>query len=60
MPKVILTDATPTMNQRSFASAEFALTKKRKRREKFVAEMERVVLWARLIAVREPLYPICG
>ena len=31
------------MNQRSFASAEYALKKKRTRREKFLAEMERVV-----------------
>ena len=29
------------MNQRSFASAEYALKKKRTRREKFLAEMER-------------------
>jgi hypothetical protein len=31
------------MSQRSFASAEFALKKKRTRREKFLADMERVV-----------------
>jgi len=31
------------MNQRSFASAAYALKKKRTRREKFLAEMERVV-----------------
>ena len=31
------------MNQRSFASAGYALKKKRTRREKFLAEMERVV-----------------
>ena len=60
MPKVIETEATPTMSQRSFASAEFALKKKRTRREKFLAEMERVVPWARLIAVIEPLYPTSG
>ena len=48
------------MSQRSFASAEFALKKKRTRREKFLAEMERVVPWARLIAVIEPLYPTSG
>ena len=45
------------MSQRSFANAEFALKQKRTRREKFLAEMERVVPWARLIAVIEPLYP---
>jgi len=48
------------MNQRSFASAEFALKKKRTRREKFLAEMERIVPWARLIAIIEPLYPKSG
>jgi IS5 family transposase len=60
MPEVIKTVTTPTMSQRSFASAEFALKKKRTRREKFLAEMERVVPWARLIAVIEPLYPTSG
>ena len=46
------------MSQRSFASAEFALKKKKRtRREKFLADMERVVPRARLIAVIEPLYP---
>ena len=48
------------MSQRSFASAEYALKKKRTRREKFLAEMERIVPWARLIAVIEPLYPTSG
>jgi IS5 family transposase len=48
------------MNQRSFASAEFAMKKKRTRREKFLAEMERIVPWARLLAVIEPLYPKSG
>ena len=50
----------PAMSQRSFASAEYALKKKRTRREKFLAEMERVVPWSRLIAVIEPLYPTSG
>jgi IS5 family transposase len=36
------------------------LKKKRTRREKFLAEMERVVPWAKLIAVIEPLYPTSG
>jgi IS5 family transposase len=48
------------MNQRSFPSAEYALKKKRTRREKFLFDMERVVPWARLIAVIEPLYPSGG
>ncbi len=60
MPEVIYTDATPTMNQRSFASAEHALKKKQTRREKFLADMERVVPWAKLIAVIEPAYPTSG
>jgi IS5 family transposase len=57
MPKVIATDATPTMSQRS---AEHALKKKRTRREKFLADMERVIPWAQLITVTEPLYPTGG
>ena len=48
------------MNQRSFASAEYAIKKKPTRREKFLADMERVVPWSRLIAVIEPLYPTSG
>lgn len=48
------------MNQRSFASAEYALKKKQTRREKFLGEMERIVPWPRLIAVIEPLYPKSG
>jgi transposase, IS5 family len=48
------------MNQRSFASAEFALKKKRTRREKFLGEMERLVPWSRLVSVIEPLYPTTG
>jgi IS5 family transposase len=47
------------MSQRS-ASAEYALKKKRTRRERFLADMERVVPWARLIALIEPLYPSSG
>jgi len=52
--------STTEMNQRSFASAEYAMKKKRTRREKFLADMERVVPWTRLIAVIEPLYPTSG
>jgi hypothetical protein len=36
--------------------AEYVMKKKRTRREKFVAETECIVRWARLIAVIEPLY----
>jgi transposase, IS5 family len=45
------------MKQVSFAEAEFGLKKKRTRREKFLAEMEQVVPWSRLVAVIEPYYP---
>jgi len=48
------------MSQHSFASAEYALKKKRTRREKFLGEMERIVPWKRLIGVIEPLYPTSG
>ncbi len=36
------------------------MKKKRTRREKFLADMEGVVPWSRLIAVIEPLYPTSG
>jgi IS5 family transposase len=49
-----------TMSQLSFASSEYAMKKKRTRREKFLGEMDRIVPWARLIAVIEPLYPTSG
>lgn len=48
------------MSQRSFASVEYAMKKKRTRREVFFAKMERVVPWSRLIAVIEPLYLTSG
>ena len=54
------THSTTEMDQLSFASAEYAMKKKRTRREKFLADMERVVPWSRLIAVIEPLYPTSG
>jgi len=60
MREGIASHSTIEMNQRSFASAEYALKKKRTRREKFLADMERVVPWARLIGVIEPLYPTSG
>src|SRR5882762_2791065 len=43
--------------QPSFATAEFLTKKKVTRHEKFLAEMEQVVPWARLVAVIEPHYP---
>jgi IS5 family transposase len=45
------------LHQPSFAQAEFAGKKKTTRREKFLGEMERVVPWARLVAIIEPHYP---
>lgn len=48
------------MQQTSFASLEFAGKKKLTRREKFLGEMDKVVPWARLIALVEPHYPKSG
>ena len=46
--------------QMTFASLAHASKKKVTRREKFLAEMEAVVPWARLVAVIEPHYPKMG
>src|SRR5476651_2222801 len=43
--------------QMSFAQSEYAGKKKVTRRERFLGEMERVVPWARLVALIEPYYP---
>ena len=43
--------------QGSFSQAEYAGQKKQTRRDKFLAEMEPVVPWARLVARLQPLYP---
>ncbi len=45
------------IHQTSFAQAEFAGKKKVTRREKFLARMEAVLLWAKLLAVIAPHYP---
>ena len=46
------------MNQQtSFAEGEYARKKKTARREKFLAQMETVVPWARLVEVIVPHYP---
>jgi IS5 family transposase len=45
------------IHQTSFAQAEFAEKKKVTRREKFLARMEEVLPWAKLLAVIEPHYP---
>ena len=44
-------------HQMSFAHAEFAAKKKTTRREVFLARMEEVIPWAKLLAVLEPFYP---
>ena len=40
--------------QGSFSQAEYAGKKKQTRRDKFLAEMEQVVPWARLVARLQP------
>ena len=44
-------------HQTSFSQAEFADKKKTTRREKFLARMEEVIPWSRLLTVIEPHYP---
>ena len=46
------------MSQLTFGDAEYA--GKRKRREVFLAEMDQVVPWSRLLALIEPTYPKAG
>jgi IS5 family transposase len=46
--------------QPAFPSLRHAMKKKQTRREKFLAEMEAVVPWARLLALIEPHYPKVG
>src|SRR4030088_3791086 len=43
--------------QGSFSQAEYAGKKKRRRRDKFLAEMEQVVPWARRVDRLQPFYP---
>jgi len=43
--------------QGSFSQAEYGAKKKQTRRDKFLAEMELVVPWARLVERLRPLYP---
>jgi IS5 family transposase len=43
--------------QGSFSQAEYGAKKKQTRRDKFLAEMEVVVPWARLVERLRPLYP---
>ena len=46
--------------QPAFPGLGHAMRKKRTRREKFLAEMEAVVPWSRLLALIEPHYPKVG
>lgn len=48
------------MKQTTFASMSYSAKKRRTRREKFLAEMEQVVPWAKLVALIEPYYPKWG
>ena len=43
--------------QGSFSQAEYAGKKKQTRRDRFLAEMEQVVPWARLVDRLRPFYP---
>ncbi len=45
------------IHQTTFAQAEFAAKKKTTRREAFLARMEEVIPWGRLLAVIQPVYP---
>jgi IS5 family transposase len=45
------------MRQHTFANGTFEHYRKRTRRDQFLAEMDRVVPWAELCALIEPVYP---
>jgi IS5 family transposase len=45
------------MSQLSFSDVDFGAKRKQTRRDKFLAEMDKVVPWARLSALIEPVYP---
>jgi IS5 family transposase len=44
-------------NQRTFASMAWSCKGKVTRRERFLAEMDGVIPWTRLVALIEPYYP---
>ncbi len=48
------------MKQLSFSDAEYAGKRKAARREVFLAEMDKVVPWVRLVSMIEPVYPKPG
>ena len=45
------------MHQQTFAEVPFEQYRKLTRREQFLNEMNRVVPWAELVTVIEPVYP---
>ena len=45
------------MTRLSFSDVEFGAKRKQTRRDKFLAEMDAVIPWARLVALVEPFYP---
>ncbi len=47
-------------HQLSFADSEFTCKRRQTRKEKFLGRMEKLVPWARLVAVIEPHYPKAG
>ena len=53
-------NTTMKPQQISFAQVEYSGKKKLTRRDIFLAKMEQVVPWSRLIAVVEPHYPKSG
>ena len=55
-----MTKTTLSPRQTSFAQAEYAGKKKQTRRDLFLAQMQAVVPWARLLAIIEPHYPKSG
>lgn len=50
----------PLPKQPAFPGLRHAMKKRRTRREKFLAEMEAVVPWTRVLALIEPHYPKAG
>lgn len=50
----------PSKSQPSFADLPYLNKKKVTRREKFLAEMEQVIPWERMLAVIRPHYPVAG
>ena len=49
-----------SMDKLSFSHAEYGGKRKQTRRERFLAEMEQVIPWARLEGLIEPHYPKAG